>query len=407
VNTLFFSLCVGIFASSVSKASRKAIGATFFVILVFTVGIPALGAWLAWRRGVFSSPNPTWEGIFALPCAAFTYAMAQDRIFTTKHEWFYWSLGTIHVLGWIFLALASLIAPRSWQDRPTGVRGLRWRERWEYWCNGDAAERKAFRDHLLDHNSFYWLAARPRLKPVWVWGVLGLTACVWVWGILKYHDDWFNEGIYIATALLVNSVLKGWLASEAGRQLTEDRRIGALELLLCTPLTVPEILRGQRLALQRQFLGPVVVVLCAEFLMLTAGANNTLMGNDRNAWALMWLAGMVILIADLAALYWVGMWMGLAARNPKQAFSGAATRILMLPWIGFAVFLMFVALAPSDVQMKLGWQHFLGVWFALGLAADIGFGIWARQKLLAEFRIIATQRYQPRAPWWKRLRARV
>ena len=89
--------------------------------------------------------------------------------------------------------------------------------------------------------------------------------------------------------------------------------------------------------------------------------------------------------------------------QPKQAFSGAVTRILMLPWIGFAVFLMFVALAPSDVQMKLGWQHFLGVWFALGLAADIGFGIWARQKLLAEFRIIATQRYQRRASWWRRL----
>jgi len=97
------------------------------------------------------------------------------------------------------------------------------------------------------------------------------------------------------------------------------------------------------------------------------------------------------------------MWMGLAARNPKRAFSGAATRILILPWIGFAIFLMFAALAPPDVQAKLAWKHFLGVWFALSLAADIGFGIWARQKLLAEFRIVATQRYQPRASWWKRL----
>jgi len=103
------------------------------------------------------------------------------------------------------------------------------------------------------------------------------------------------------------------------------------------------------------------------------------------------------------ALYWVGMWMGLAARNPKRAFSGAIIRILMLPWIGFAAFMMFAAVAPPDVQGKLGWGHFLGVWFALGLAADVGFGFWARQKLLAEFRIIATQRYQRRASWWKRL----
>ena len=89
--------------------------------------------------------------------------------------------------------------------------------------------------------------------------------------------------------------------------------------------------------------------------------------------------------------------------NPKRAFSGAATRILILPWIGFAVFLMFVALAPPDLQGKLAWGHFVGVWFTLGLAADIGFGVWARQKLLAEFRIVATQRYQPRAALWKRL----
>jgi ABC-type Na+ efflux pump permease subunit len=403
VNTLFFSLCMGIFASSMSKSSRKAIGTTVFLLLLFTILCPAFGAWLAWRRGVISAPNPTWEGAFALPCAAFTYAMGLDRTFTTKREWFYWSLGTIHVLSWVFLALASLIAPRLWQDRPAGARRLRLRERWEYWCHGDAGERKWFRDRLLDLNSFYWLAARPRQKPAWVWAVLGLVACVWTWGVFKYHDDWFNEGMYMATAILVNSVLKGWLASEAGRQLTEDRRIGALELLLSTPLTVPEILRGQRLALQRQFLGPVVVVLCAEVLMVAAGASNSVMGNDRIAWTWMWLAGMAILVADLVSLYWVGMWMGLSARNPKRAFSGAVTRILALPWIGFAVFLMFVALAPPDVQSKLEWKHFLGVWFALGLAADIGFGYWARQKLLTEFRLIAAQRFQRRPPWWKRL----
>jgi len=52
--------------------------------------------------------------------------------------------------------------------------------------------------------------------------------------------------------------------------LTEDRRIGALELLLSHSLPIREILTGQRLALQRQFLGPIIVVLCAEFIMFTA-----------------------------------------------------------------------------------------------------------------------------------------
>jgi hypothetical protein len=45
----------------------------------------------------------------------------------------------------------------------------------------------------------------------------------------------------------------------------------------------------------------------------------------------------------------------------------------------------------------------LGLWFALGLLADIAFSVAARRKLLAEFRFAAAQRYTPRAGFLKRL----
>jgi hypothetical protein len=45
----------------------------------------------------------------------------------------------------------------------------------------------------------------------------------------------------------------------------------------------------------------------------------------------------------------------------------------------------------------------LGLWFGLGLVADIGFSIAARRKLLTEFRFAAAQRYTPRAGFFKRL----
>ncbi len=54
-------------------------------------------------------------------------------------------MGVIHGLGWIFLLLASVIAPRAWQERPAGAQALRWRERWQWWSYGDFAERAAFR----------------------------------------------------------------------------------------------------------------------------------------------------------------------------------------------------------------------------------------------------------------------
>lgn len=400
VNTLFFSLCAGMFASAVSRTTQRAVGGALGILLLFTAGAPALAAWLSW---IAQAPDlAPW---FLRPSPVTAYLAALDRTFSAKPEGFYWSFATIHVVAWLLLLLASLVAPRAWQDRPAGAQRGRWRERWYEWWHGDAVERRAFRDQLLDRNPFFWLAARPRLKPLWTWGFLALVVCVWMWGILRYQSEWFNEGIYAATAFLLNTVLKGSLASEAGRQLTEDRRVGALELLLSTPLRLPDILRGQRLALQRQFLGPTLVVLVAEFLMLTTVGTHWTADGNRPLWLWLGLAVMLMLVADMLALYWVGMWMGLASQNPRRAFSGAATRILVLPWMAFALFLMLVALAPSEFQTKLDWGHFIAVWFGLGLAADVGFGMWARHRLLRDFRLVATQRFEPHMPWWKRLLA--
>lgn len=395
VNTLYFSLCVGMFASSVSKSNRKAIVATFLIVLLFLGGLPAMGAWLAWMFELRSV-----ETAWFFSCPIFTYVSALDRGFKSQPDLYYWSLGVIHGLGWFFLGLASVIAPRAWQDRPGGASKVGWRPRWQNWIHGSSEERKAFRERLLNVNAFYWLATRPQRRIALIWGALVCVAGFWGWGILEFKDDWFNEGVYIATALLVNSMLKGWLASEAARQLTDDRRIGTLELLLSTPLSIQDILAGQRLALQREFLGPIVVVLCAEFLMFAAGTNS--MAGNSSEWSAMWISAMIMFVADLIALYWVGMWLGLSARNPKRAFSGAVVRILVLPWIAFGAFMMFMAVAPGGAT-DFGWEGFLGAWFLFGLAADVGFGLHARHKLLTEFRLVATQRYQLQASWWKRL----
>ena len=72
---------------------------------------------------------------------------------------------------------------------------------------------------------------------------------------------WLDPSVAVLTAVLLNFAFKVWLAIEAGRQLAEDRRTGAFELLLSVPLTVQEIVRGQLLALRRQFLWPVLTVL--------------------------------------------------------------------------------------------------------------------------------------------------
>jgi len=398
LNTLFFSMAAGLFVSALCRSHRKAMGATFLLLLLFTAGFPACGAWLAYRANW-----GTVETTFLLPSAVYSYALAQDRAFGSVAERYYWSVSTIQVLGWMFLALASLIAPRAWQDRPVGARAARWQDSWRRFSRGSVAERGTFRTRLLNRNAFFWLAARARLKPAWVWLTLGLLACGWVWGLAKFEKDWLNIGTYLATAFLLNSLLKCWLASEAGRQLSEDRKAGSLELLLSTPLTVREILRGQRMALSRQFLAPAFLVFGLEIAMMVATLNDPMSRSEMWLWFCLWQAGMIALVADLIALYWVGMWLGLAARNPKRAYTETVVRVLVLPWAGFAAFIAGVVVLNMASRSEPGWGVFLGTWLGLTLAADVGFGLWARHKLLTEFRTVATQRFQPRVALWRRI----
>ncbi len=398
LNTLFFSLTLGICVSSMSRSARSALSVAFLIIFFMTAVLPVFGAYLAhyWQ-------DPSVTSYFLMPNPGFSYYLAFDKLYSARQHDYLVSMLTIHGLSWVFFVLACLIAPRSWQDKPSGVKRVRWSENFRSWSYGNIVERIAYRRHLLSKNAYFWLAARARLKPMTLWFVLGLIACGWAWGVAKYHRDWFNEGIYVATGVLLNLLLKMWFCMEAGQQISEDRKNGALELLLSTPLSVRNILHGQFLALRRQFLGPVVVVLVAFFLFMVGESAEYTSKEERTMWVLFWFASMVMLVADLVALYWVGMWQALTARNPTRAASQSFSRILVLPWAAFGLLSLLVGLLSINSNGGPGPGFFMGLWFVLGLAADIGFGFWARHKLLTEFRAAAARRYNARVGFFKRL----
>ena len=400
VNALFFSLSLGICISAFSRSGRKSAGMTFLLLLLFSAVLPAIGGYK-----MYLTNSSLLDPYFFWPSAGFSYFRAWEYYYKAGPEDFWWSVVTVHGLGWFFLLIASFAAPRSWQDRPAGVRKLRWRERWLMWSHGDSDERLAFRNRLLDQNAFYWLAARSRLKPASVWAVLGLLACIWAWGVGKYHQEFLNPAAYLLTGLVLNLMLKAWVAAEAGRQLAEDRKIGALELLLSTPMTVQDILRGQLLALRRQFLGPLVLVLLTIFIFMWATLREPDAEDMRSFVRLLCIGGMVMIVADLAALYWVGMWQALIAKNPNRTAGASVGRILVLPPLTWGLVVLIAVLSSvRGGQNYESWPHMLlGLWFGLGLAADIAFSIAARRKLLSQFRVAAAQRYTPRAGFFKRL----
>ena len=190
-------------------------------------------------------------------------------------------------------------------------------------------------------------------------------------------------------------MLKLWIASEAGRRLGEDRKIGALELLLSTPLGVPDILRGQFLALRRQFLSPIILVLGIECIFMVAALRYGGMDADAiPAFVCSWLAGMVLLVADALALSVVSMWVGLTARNPNRATGITVARVLILPLVlGFVIIIGATMIAYETGALTMSWKFYLILWFGLGIVADAVFGLSAWRNLQTAFREVATQRF--------------
>jgi ABC-type transport system involved in multi-copper enzyme maturation permease subunit len=400
LNTLFFSLTLGMAVSAMSRSAQKARGITMLLLLVCAALLPLLGALLA-TFGNTREVSP----VFFLASPGCAYYLALDSTYNLYPQRFWYSTAIIHALGWVSLAWASLVAPRSWQDKPPGAQKLRWRERLRFWGYGNTAERAAFRRRLLNRNAFLWLAARMRLKPATVWAALFVIACLWVWGLAKFRRDWLQVPVYVSTALVLNFLLRCWFAGAATRQLADDRKAGTLELLLSTPLSVKEILHGQWLALKRQFLAPVLVVIAVECVFLFVAATDTLDADDQALTVTLWLGGMAMFLVDLGALYWVGMWQSLASRNPSHASNRSLVRILVLPWVCIALILALSAIGSLGTrQPDPGWKFYVGLWLFVGFAADIGFALHARYKLLTAFRLVAQERFVLRRGFWSRLR---
>jgi len=386
VNTFLFSLAVGIFSSTLSKNARRAMGANFLWFLLLGFALPACGLAIAY----FAPSHRVINQLFYC-CPVFSFYITFTKLYWLRSDQFWWSIGIVHAMTWLLIATASRTLPRIWQDRPAEQHKSRFRERWKTWVYGNPAKRKALRKRLLDINPFFWLAARAWFKPFGAW--LGLAIIAGWWLIVRTYLDssWHDEMLCFTTALLLNALLKLWIGVETGQRLADDQKLGALELLLSTPLTVGDILRGQFLALRRQFLSPLIFVFAVELALTFAAASHSPLYEARtHAFG---NASLLILAADLAALFWVAIASALTAKNPNQASINTIFRILILPWV---LWLTIVTITNVWFMLhgsnELGWKFYLYLWVWLGLLADAVFGLSAWWLLRTRFRELALHR---------------
>jgi hypothetical protein len=403
VNALFCSLAAGMVISAISRDFQKALATTLLLMLLLTAGGPLADVIISANRG---------SGFIA-----FWSLLSPGYVFAVAGAWGrtpYWTaLAITHAVAWLFLALACLLIPRTWQERSSraaaalGMIPYSWRYGGTNW-------RVALRRKLLCRNPVLWLACRERWQSVGIW-FLALGAIVAVVWLLKKLDTevWMVWRVVGGPFILAVYL---WAASQACRFFIEARRSGLIELLLSTPISVQEIVRGQWHALRRMFGLPLVLLLSAHLTAVAlsqqswSGLTAQLRGGGAElaVTIAITIATGLATVGNLIALSWVGMWMGMTSKNNNIASLKTILFVQIIPWFAItfiSTFAPWLLLLPSFVRSITGstsssamiWHPLLnnGLDAVLTLGKDVAFIVWARRQLYFSFRQQAVRNAGP------------
>ena len=349
LNALFLSLAVGILVSAFSIHDRKAMTAAALTIGGLALGPFALLVYVETLDG----PLPegvrilVWSLLVLSPISPFLIANSTNVMGISISQFFLqwnWSQEMVfsvallvsHAIAWGLLITASrvLVAFVRHESRNSILLAIQaWTHRIVY---GSDDLRQAHRKKYLELNAFSWLSSREQLKSKYVWIFVVSIVAIYAWNLRSQGDVMFDDRTLIPLGFLIHAFIKIWIASEACYRIAEDRRIGALELLLSTPLGPWDIVRGQLLALWRQFGAALLCLFALELVLIFGFATEAKVGLGFQTRAI-YLGGAVMLLFDGAMITWVAMWNGVKYGGANQAIVKTIVGFLMVPWVLYAI----------------------------------------------------------------------
>ena len=385
VNVLFWSLACGLFVSALSRDDQKAMAGTLFLLAGLWMGGPCLDGAIAHVRG--RALQPFWS--LTSPAYVVGAALAPRR------SGFWPGLLVTQMMSWGLLAATSALVPRTWRERPREWAGHTLRELLAF---GPAGRQRRRRRKWLARNPIAWLAGREAWPASVLWVAwLGLAAGYGIdaarHGGLHALSDWMTWFRLAKLGLFIGA------AAQAGRFFAEARRSGWLELWLVSPLRPRQLVGGQ----WRAWLGACALPLTAFAALfglacvwakalvwgvLPFGSSSASFGPP----ALCAAASAVDMLADLAALAWVGLWMGLTSKNATRAALRTLAYTLVIPWLAIILLFVLGAVGLDNIGFfkRVTFPPWWSVWCnavvatipaTLVLVKDAALILWARHRL--------------------------
>lgn len=359
INLLLFALAAGVLASALCREAGRAMSLTALILLLFGAGLPLMAAPLRGGPAEFlGAISPTLPHFNALESAY----RADPRQFWT-------GLGVSHLLAWLMIALASMVLPHSWQDRPRRTETTAASPPPTAATSATEAVPSKFaltrRDRdLLESDPLEWLIGRRQGVRAAVWAVCGLwLAAVLLASTLAGPESLMAFGWIGWVGLLLIKVL---FASEACRFFATTRRAGAFEFLLATPLNVNRMVSAQWWSLRQTFGPPLLTVALGSGVAVGLGVwiHETSPSDAFTASAvtLLIMGGVLLVQAlDFIAIAWLGMWLALTLKKPQLAVGATLLYVIVLPWLtfcyawffGFILDIILIAVFASKLSTDL------------------------------------------------------
>jgi hypothetical protein len=303
-----------------------------------------------------------------LPGTIGAFASAFDVPYQANPAAFWYWLLPVPAVACLQLVAACVTLPRtwrqSWEQRQTPSPAGRWPKQ----SMQRLQTRQARCPGLLSSNPVLWLATRWAGERGLLWtavllaGAAGVALLLWV-----QPPGEVIPGLLAAIAALHLLLATGvaWLACHAA---VEARQSGMLELLLTSPVTVPQIVEGHLDGLKLLLRRPLLLLFATE----CGGVLSIGLGQSGASGLVVVVPTALVIavaIADLHAAAAMGLWAGLRSPRVGPAFARTVLFVLALPLVGTMI---CVCLMPVTLLIK-----------------DLLFVSHARAQLLKHFRAAA------------------
>jgi ABC-type transport system involved in multi-copper enzyme maturation permease subunit len=409
LNTFWFSLCAGLWASARSDEAFKSIKRACVLVGVVVL-VPYLTFALSYSARTMPAATP-WAAPFALykqvPVATMeflspltTLADGRDAFYKIS-PWPFWiSLAVVQLFAWLLLLFTAVrlrhslsqpdapVIARPSQDRATAISGGNYPAH---------APKRARRIRFLHaySNPVDWLVQHQRgiLATLWLAAAIEVFYFASSWAVLRgmFTLGWPSV-IGWVTWFAASASTDALFARAGSKFFYESKRSGQLETLLTTPLGPRGVVEGQWSALKKLLAWPVAVALGAmlldEDISLISEIGQP--GGYSASWVtqcfITWSIDIAGSILGILAVSWFGMLFALKGKSAAGIMLRAAALGTGLP----ALFKTLYAFAAEHITFTVSnsglWEGKIASW--LEEIIVMAYYLWlfrlARKRVLRE-----------------------